>query len=161
MDISRQDNSNQAEISRLKTIVAALSDKLAAFLPPSEEMASDAADFDAEVARQAKVEKIGQLFRERTELLKRIDEAIDQLGEFVRAETMLRRDIAAQGLLSGIDKDRRNSFLGDVTTNNLILARLGEFGIGKDRRHDRNEVIPKLASLVETQNFILKQVQGA
>jgi hypothetical protein len=156
-EINGQDSSNQAEISRLKTIVAALSDKLATLLPQTEEMPSDVADFDTEVARQAKVEKLSQLFKEREFTLEMLDNLIDVLGDFIRAETLIRRDI--EPLLHGIDKHDREHIRGDAKTNATVLARLGEFGVGKDVRRDRSERIPKLASLSDIHPRIISQIQ--
>jgi hypothetical protein len=159
MDINSQDSSHQAEISRLKSRIDALE-----AAQPVDLLADPASDIveieQAEAkARQERARKAAELFKASEAALKRIDDAIDAIGDAFREDTGIRRKIEFAGLLSGIDKFDREQIRGDARVNSLILARLGEFGICKDRRHDRNEVIPKLASLAEIHARIITAIQ--
>jgi hypothetical protein len=157
MDISRQDNSNQAEIARLKTIVEQQGKLLASLLPRTEEMPSDLADFDREAERAGRVEQVGQLFRERTELLKRIDETVYALGDLFRAEKANRRHITP--LLHGVRKDLREQILVDTLTTGTLQARLGLWGILPRRNMDATEEPPRMVELADIHSRIISQIQ--
>ena len=152
-----KDTSHGAEIAHLKQRLEALETRHPA---PTEEQASDLVEFDRELerdAREARVQKAKQLLKERTELLKRIDESIEALGEFVRAEMALRRDIEAAGLLRGLDKYLREQLKADAQTNGHIQSRLASFGIG-GKRGSRD--VPKLLSLAGIHARIISAIQG-
>jgi hypothetical protein len=157
-DISTRDQSHGAEIGRLRSIVAALEDKVAMLLPQTEAPASDALDFDCEAERHGRAEQLGQLFRERTELLKRIDETVDALGDLFRAEKANRRHITP--LLHGVRKDVREQIIGDAVTTGTLQARLGLWGILPRRTMDKTEEPPRMETLGRIHATILTDLKG-
>lgn len=151
MEVSTKDNSHSAVIARMQQRIDALEAAQPADLLALDDMLDEA----AVKAKAERVRKLKQLCRERVELLKRLDETLDQLGEFARAEAMLRRDM--QPLLGGSDKFDREQIKGDARTNGLILARLGEFGVGARPQ----AAVPRLETLGGVHSRIITSIETA
>ena len=148
MEISSQNTSNSATIAALQKQVEELSARVGPDLldsGPATPLPPKKRDTKALQTRLA----------ERGHLLKRIDEAVDQLAEFVMAERALRADLRA----IGIPKEFRE-IMSDEIFLKAVLAKLAEKGVGRDHRFDRSAAKPPLAALADFHPLILNALKG-
>ena len=151
MEIASQDTSNSATIAALQKQVEELSARVGPDLLDGGQATPqpDAAD------RAKKAKALRPRLGERAALLTRIDEAVDQLAEFVMAERALRADLRA----IGIPREYRE-IMGDEVVAQAIMAKLAEKGVGRGRGFDRTIARPPLAALADFHPLILNALKG-
>lgn len=108
--------------------------------------------------RKARGNRLKTVLSERAELLKRIDETIDLLGELFRAEKVSRVDIWQ--LAQGARRDLREQIASDILVLNTICARLGDYRLAADRRLDKSQPSPKLEILANIHGPLIQSMQS-